>query len=213
MADDVSRPARLFYEPGASWLWILAGPIAAVAMLWIQVNSGNGYQPLVPVTFLVVVSGFLAVQVKAARIHASVELTEQTLRQGTETMPVAEIVGLYPPPLNSLRAQRNPQKWQISRTLGELSGVPRGRTAIGLRLTEGRIAQGWARNHRGLRAKLATLVPEYTGPAGGPDSGAAGDIADTDRTGDTERTEHTGDTWAARDTGDATAADDTGTQR
>ena len=39
----------------------------------------------------------MALQVKAARIHTSVELTEQTLRQGTETIKVAEIVKVYPP--------------------------------------------------------------------------------------------------------------------
>ena len=43
-------------------------------------------KPLVPGIFLVLVTGFLAVQVKAARIHTSVELTAKYLREGTETI-------------------------------------------------------------------------------------------------------------------------------
>lgn len=163
-------PAPLFVEKGASWLWVLAGPAAAVAMLMIQVSSGNGYNPLVPVTFLIVVTGFLAIQVKAARIHTAVVLTEQTLQQGTDTLRLADIVGVYPPPENSVRSRRKLEKWQTARALGELSGVPRGRTGIGLRLTEQRNVQAWARNHRGLRAALVALKQEYTGPSATPHS-------------------------------------------
>jgi len=163
MTTEASGPASgaLFYESGASWLWVLLGPLAAATMLWIQVSSGYGYQPLVPLTFLVVVTGMLAVQVKAARIHTRVELTADTLRQGTEMFPVADIVGLYPPAPNRAK---DPPKWTSARTLGELTGVPRGRTGIGLRLSHNRNAQAWARNHRGLRAALGTLAPPYTGP-------------------------------------------------
>ena len=42
----------------------------------------------------------MAIQVKAARIHISVELTEDALRQGTETILVREIVKVYPEPEN-----------------------------------------------------------------------------------------------------------------
>lgn len=58
------------------------------------------------------------------------------------------------------------EQWQSARTLGELAGVPRGRTGIGLRLTGGRTAQAWARNHRGLRAALTALVEGRTEPGG-----------------------------------------------
>lgn len=170
-AHPAPESAPLFFESGSRWLWVLLGPLAAGAMLWVQVSSGNGYQPLVPLTFLVVVTGFLAVQVKAARIHTCVELTEHTLRQGTETIPVAEIVGVYPPAPLGGGAGKTPPKWQSARTLGELSGLPRGRMGVGLRLTAGRNAQAWARDHRGLRAALGTLVPEYTGPFDNRDVG------------------------------------------
>ena len=41
---------------------------------------------------------------KAARIHVSVELTEDALRQGTETILVREIVKVYPEPENSVES-------------------------------------------------------------------------------------------------------------
>ena len=55
-------------------------------MLLIQLSSGYGWQPLLPGVFLVLVTGFLGLQVKAARIHTSVELTPEYLRQGAETI-------------------------------------------------------------------------------------------------------------------------------
>ncbi len=158
--------APLFYEPGATWYWLLAGPLAGGTMLFIEKTSGYGWQVLVPAVFVVLVSFFVGLQVKAARIHASVELTEHTLRQGTESIPVAEIVAIYPePPRDSGAA---PLRWQSARSLGEVVGVPRGRVGIGLKLAGGRTAQAWARRHRHLRAALAPLVQERVGP-GEPD--------------------------------------------
>jgi hypothetical protein len=118
----------LFREPGATWLWVLAGPAAGIAMALIQISSGYGFRPLVPGIFLVLVSGFLAVQIKAGRIHTSVELTPEYLRQGAETILVEEILKVYP----EAEGKEAP-KWQSARALGELTGVPRGRTGIGVR--------------------------------------------------------------------------------
>ncbi|MDT5194888.1 MAG: hypothetical protein QOH20_1642 [Mycobacterium sp.] len=147
----------LFSEPGASWLWLLAGPAAGIAMLLIQISSGYGPKPLVPGIFLVLVTGFLAIQVKAARIHTSVVLTPEYLREGAETILVPEIVRVYP------EAEGNEvPKWQSARALGELTGVPRGRTGIGVRLTSDRTAQAWARRHRELRAALNSVVDGST---------------------------------------------------
>ena len=160
-----SEPKPLFYEPGASWLWVLAGPAAAASMILIEVWSGAGVQLAVPAIFLVMVSAFVALQVKAARMHVSVELTADALRQGTETILVREIVKIYPEAENGMRSDTL-AKWQEARALGELIGVPRGRFGIGLKLTEGRTAQAWARRHRHLRAALTPLVQERVEPAG-----------------------------------------------
>ncbi len=158
----MSAPAPsevLFYEQGASWLWVLAGPLAGFAMAMIQLSAGYGIQWVVPGIFFVLVTVFLAIQVKAARIHTSVELTVDELRQGTEITRTDEIVRIYPEATGA-----ETPKWQYARALGELTGVPRGRTGIGLRLTNDRSAQAWARKHHQLRAALTNLLEERIPP-------------------------------------------------
>jgi hypothetical protein len=109
----------------------------------------------VPIVFFVLVTGFLSIQVKAARMHTSLELTPEYLRQGAETIRTSEILVVYP----EAEGAETP-KWQSARALGELTGVPRGRTGIGLKLTSGRTAQAWAKRHRRLRAALESLNGE-----------------------------------------------------
>ena len=153
--QPVVPDAVLFREPGASWWWAAAGPGAGVAMLLIQLWTGYGLDFLVPIVFLLLVTVFVSIQVKAARVHTSVELTPEYLRQGAETIRVSEIVRIYPEASGSEK-----QKWQSARPLGELSGVPRRRTGIGLRLANDRTAQAWAKRHRDLRATLTDLLGE-----------------------------------------------------
>lgn len=160
-----TKPKPLFYEPGASWYWVLLGPLSAVSMVLIEVWSGAGVGLVVPAIFLVMVSAFVALQIKAARIHVSVELTEDALREGTETILVREIVRVYPEAENHEASGKDLARWQSARALGELVGVPRGRTGIGLKLTGRRTAQAWARRHRHLRAALVLLVQERVEPA------------------------------------------------
>lgn len=162
--DGDTAPKKLFYEPGASWWWLACGPLAAVAMVLIEIWSGAPVSLVVPAIFLVLVSAFLGIQVKAARIHVSVELTEDALRQGTETILVREIVKVYPEPENHEASGKDLARWQSARALGELVGVPRGRVGIGLKLTGHRTAQAWARRHRQLRAALTPLVQERVEP-------------------------------------------------
>jgi hypothetical protein len=153
---DAVAPEPLFYEAGATWYWLLAGPISAAMMLYIEVNAGIGARLLPPAFFLVLVSGFLAIQVKAARTHTSVELTHDKLRQGAETIEVGSIVRIFPKP----EPGDEPPNWRSARALGELAGVPRGRTGIGLKLTEGRTVQAWARKEERLRVALTDLLEE-----------------------------------------------------
>ncbi len=159
MTESGPPPEVLFHEQGASWWWLSAGPGAGIVMAFIQASGGYGIRLLVPAIFFVLVSGFLWIQVKAARIHTSVELTPDHLRQGTETIRIDDIVRIYPEP-------EGPEapKWQSARALGELTGVPRGRTGIGLRMTNDRAAQAWARKHHQLRAALTNLMEERIPP-------------------------------------------------
>jgi hypothetical protein len=172
-----TQPKPLFYEPGASWWWVACGPAAAAAMILIEIWSGAAVSLVVPAAFLVLVSAFLGIQVKAARIHVSVELTEDALRQGTETILVREILKVYPEPENHEASGKDLARWQSARALGELVGVPRGRVGIGLKLTGERTAQAWARRHRQLRAALTPLVQERVEPT-------RSDVVDADRDDD-----------------------------
>lgn len=158
-SEPVNKVASevLFYEQGASWAWLLLGPFAGVGMGILQITGGYGKDLWIPILFLVLVSGFVAIQIKAARIHTSVELTAETLRQGAEILKIDEIVLIYPEASGS-----ESPKWESARALGELSGVPRGRHGIGLKLTGARTAQAWARKHRRLREALTPLVEERT---------------------------------------------------
>ena len=84
-AGTDTEAAPLFREVGATWYWLLSGPISAVMMLWIEKSNGNGWQISVPVFFLVVLTSFIALQVKAARIHTSVVLTPPRLHAERST--------------------------------------------------------------------------------------------------------------------------------
>ena len=170
----------LFYEKGASWYWVLAGPLSALVMLWVEIDAGIGPQLVTPACFLVLVGGFFALQVKAARIHTSVELTADTLREGTEELAIDEIERVIPEPPQAVARDRKswqwalkwpsgrvmeelapePPRWQSSRSLGEVSGVPRGRIGIGLNLKGDRTVQAWARRHGELRQLLTELVEQ-----------------------------------------------------
>lgn len=167
--DLSERRDVVFSENGASWLWLLTGPAAALAMVFVQYRAGMGFPPAVPLMFLVLVCAFMGVQIKAARIHTSVELTPETLREGTEVIDVDQIVEVFPEPELPVRSrgpmqswrvkdEPPPEPWQRARALGELSGVPRGRTGVGIRLEGGRVTQAWARDHERLRAELTRLV-------------------------------------------------------
>lgn len=173
-------PAReqaepLFFESGASWLWLLAGPAAALSMVFIQWRAGLGFPLTVPIMFLVIVSGVLALQIHAARVHTSVELTATTLREGTEIVAVKDILALFPEPelpsksrgqVSNWRRKPTESKepWQTARALGELSGVPRGRTGVGLQLAGRRTVQAWARDAEAFRAALSRLVDGRSEP-------------------------------------------------
>lgn len=170
--NETSEP--LFFERGASWYWMLAAPAAALTMVFVQYRAGLGFRAFVPLLFLVMVGGFMALQIKAARTHTSVELTAETLREGTEILPVDDIVAVFPDPDYTVRtaglmdkwqgralgvSSTGPlEKWQTSRTLGEINGVPRGRKPVGIKLAGGAYAQAWARDHETLRAALTRIV-------------------------------------------------------
>jgi len=105
---------------------VLVGPGSAVAMAAIQASTGLGFQPLVPGIFLLLVTGFLSIQIKAARIHTSVELTPDYLRQGTETIRLSEVVTIFPeagvPKRRSGNRPVRSASWRACRAAARASG-------------------------------------------------------------------------------------------
>lgn len=144
---------RRFAEPGARWRSLLSGPaLASVGFGWDRA-LGAGLHWVSWTLVALLISLVVLVQVKAGRQHASVELSGTTLRQGTETVELEEIAELFPAP-DPDRAPGEVCAWESARALGELRGVPRRRTGVGLRLTNGGLVQAWAVNHAGLRKAL-----------------------------------------------------------
>lgn len=149
--------ATLYSEPGSRWTTLLYGPgFAGAGMLWDR-SIGAGLHWVAWVFVAVLISAVVSIQVVAGRRHASVELTDTRLRQGTETVELAEILEIFPEP-DPDRGPDGMEAWEVARALGELRGVPRRRTGIGLRLDSGGLVQAWAINDGALRKALEHAV-------------------------------------------------------
>ncbi|WP_420880997.1 hypothetical protein [Rhodococcus sp. (in: high G+C Gram-positive bacteria)] len=154
--------APLFLEEGARWRTVAYGPIFCVVALVIELVTGPVVHWFALTLFAAILAGIVSVQVAAARRHVSVLLTDSVLRQGAEEVPLDEIDEVLP---EADPYADEPQPWESARTLGELSGVPRRRTGIGLRLRDGSLAQAWARDDEGLRDALTAAVADAKGVA------------------------------------------------
>nr|WP_245549784.1 DUF3093 domain-containing protein [Gordonia effusa] len=150
-ADDtpVDAGETLFYESGGSWWVVLIGPVLVGVVLGMEISGPGQVHWLVLGIFFVVLTGFSLLQVYAARQHTSVHLTERTLRQGTKTMNLDDIAKIYPE--NNATEHKD---WESAPALGELSGVPRRRKGIGVKLESGKVAQAWARDGDRFRSEL-----------------------------------------------------------
>lgn len=151
MADEI-----LFSEPGGRWRSVLYGPAFCIVVLVAELFTGPVIHWIALVVAAILLSGFVAIQVVAARTHISVELTSSTLRQGVEEVSISEIDAVLAPPDPDVYEM---QKWETARALGDLSNVPRRRKAIGLRLRGGGLVRAWAKDSEELRRQLLRLVP------------------------------------------------------
>ncbi|MEU1983550.1 hypothetical protein [Nocardia sp. NPDC019395] len=142
--------AVLFSEPGARWRAVAYGPIICLLLLGAELAAGVTPHWFALLFCAVLITGFGVLQVYAARTHVSVELTGEYLRNGAETTPVRSIAAVLP--------ADSDEPWEDGRALGELTGVPRRRTAIGLRRTDGELVRTWAKDHRALRATLQEAI-------------------------------------------------------
>lgn len=155
--DDVVEPTpipedvgdTLFYEPGGSWWVVAIGPVLLALTLWLEIAGKGRIHWEVLTIFGVVLIGFSILQVVAARRHVSVRLTEQTLQQGTKTIALDDIVTIYPE-----NRGEDAKDWESAPAIGELHAVPRRRKGVGVKLTNGKLAQAWARDVDRFRGEL-----------------------------------------------------------
>lgn len=139
----------LFSEPGARWRAVAYGPLLCAVILLVEWLTGSTLHWFALGFCAVAIGGFTVVQVMAGRTHGGVELTDSTLHQGVESLSLDDVAAVLPVGDDDA-AQGSP--------LGALSGVPRRRRGIGLRLVDGRIVQAWAIDHTGLRTALSSAL-------------------------------------------------------
>lgn len=158
MSNDASEgtpPTVLFTEPGARWRAAGYGPLLCLVVLIVELATGSGVHWLTLPICAAVLAGAVSVQIVAARRHASVELTPETLRNGTEELPLRQIVEVFGPRDETSREFAD---WETARTLGELAEVPRGRNPVGLQLRRGRLVRAWAKDETELRLSLVAAL-------------------------------------------------------
>ncbi len=159
----------VFSEPGARWRAVAYGPVLCLIILIVEIATGSSVHWFALVFCAALIAGFVWLQVVAGRRHVSVELTTDRLRQGAETLPLSSIDRVLPERDDE---SWDDEDWESARALGELSGVPRRRRGIGLVLRDGGMVQAWARDHRGLRAALTSVLDADPDPTEREENGA-----------------------------------------
>ncbi|WNJ59831.1 hypothetical protein [Nocardia seriolae] len=161
MSEAINVPGSvLFSEPGARWRAIAYGPALCTIILVIEVIRGGAIHWFGLAFCALLLAGFVWLQVVAGRRHISVELTPESLREGTEVTSLRDIAEVLP---EEDEESWDYEDWQSARALGELSGVPRRRRGFGLKLKDGRLVQAWARDHLTLRAELTAALERLNG--------------------------------------------------
>ncbi len=136
----------LYREPGNSWWPLLWGPAFAVAGYLVELITGPASAALWTIVGLGLLLGaFLWVygRVKVG----SVRLTTDDVQFGRERLPLAMV-----------EAFRDVGAPTGARVLGGGWSVPKGTTAVPLRLLDGTVVLGWARDPEALVAALRGVV-------------------------------------------------------
>ncbi len=136
----------LYRESGSSWWPILWGPAFALAGYLIELITGPASVGLWTIVGLgLTLAAFLWVygRVKVG----SVRLTTEEAQFGREQLPIAMI-----------EACKDVGAPTGARVLGGGWSVPKGTTAVPLRLLDGTVVLGWARDPEALLAALSRVV-------------------------------------------------------
>ncbi|GLZ30697.1 hypothetical protein Lesp02_28860 [Lentzea sp. NBRC 105346] len=136
----------VYAEPGSSWWPVLWGPLFALAGYLVELLTG----PASGVLWGSVALGLVlatALWVNGRRQVCSVRLTPEELRQGRERLP-----------LNDIAAVEEVGTPTGVRVLGGGWTPPRGTTGVPIRLADGSVVLGWARDPESFLRALNGVV-------------------------------------------------------
>ncbi|MGY1726282.1 hypothetical protein ACI79J_04865 [Geodermatophilus sp. SYSU D01062] len=168
-----------YVEPGGSWrpFWLVAGVLGLLAVLDL-VLPGPDVPPLLWVLAVVAVLGVVAFGCAAARRVWTVRVAgggpDGALSVGRERVPLADVDAAH------LRAVREGTAGVDAGApvLGGGWSVPRGRTGLPLRLTDGRTVLVPTRDPAALAGALLAAVPGSTLPRSRTSQDAGTDTPD-----------------------------------
>jgi hypothetical protein len=137
----------LYAEAGTSWWPLVWGPVFALVGFGVEALTG----PASATVWGLVCLGLLVVSalwVQGRRRVYAVRLTPSVLWQGQEVLRVAEV-----------GAVDGVERRAGAKVLGGSYDIPRGTTAVPIRLADGSVVLGWARDGDALRQALHRLLP------------------------------------------------------
>lgn len=162
---DPDEPMLLFVEEGSSWWPVLVGPLLALGGGLLESTAPGGVAWGLWIVMGVVVGAVTALVVRARRRFLRVELTPEALRQGSEVLPLADVVAVRPDDGSGNYGVR---------VLGDGPVVPRKYEDVLLVLRDGAYRLAWAKDGEGLRRALA-LVVDTPAADGSADPGPTAD--------------------------------------
>jgi hypothetical protein len=150
-----------YVEPGGSWrpFWLVAGALAVFLVLDL-LRPGGDVPVLLWLVAVVAVLGIVAVGTLSARRVWTVGVDDEALSVGRERVPLAEIDVAHLREVDSGVDAGAP-------VLGGGWSLPRGRTGLPLKLTDGRTVLVPTRDPRALYTALMTRVDETPDDAPG----------------------------------------------
>ncbi|MEU4444324.1 hypothetical protein AB0K14_18715 [Actinosynnema sp. NPDC050801] len=144
----------LYTERGATWWPLLWGPVFAALGLGVEAMTG-ATRPLLWLFVVLLLFVPTALWVNGRRRIYEVRLTPVALHQGREELPIRDV-----------EAVEGVEPRAGARVLGGGWTLPRGTEAVPIRLTDGTVVTGWARDADALRTGIAKLLTTRGGGHG-----------------------------------------------
>jgi hypothetical protein len=149
----MAAPQESYLEPGGSWgpFWLVAAALAALLVLDVALPGGD-VPPLLWVVAVAAVLGIVGAGTLSARRIWTVSVGDDGLAVGRERVPLAEIDADHLQQIDAGVDAGAP-------VLGGGWSLPRGRTGLPLRLTDGRTLLVPTRDPAALYSALTAALP------------------------------------------------------